>query len=257
MAAPHDGQAGRVDALGDLVALVDGDAGDAAREREGHVVERVVVVVAHDDPPSAAQAGAGILYARKLDGRAHALGRYPFRLTRRRSRTASTATTPAMNRGSRRRRRSPGRRGRRRGARRRRRRPQAPRAGASRRSRARPAPARRRPARPPAPRSRAPARAALGLGGRATARQHRLEVVGERVDDPRRDVLDDPPTHRGDPPAERDVGGHRALRRRPSPSSAIVTSADAVPWPRASLARARIFAVWASGSRSAISTVPR
>ena len=56
VAAPDDRLAGVVDAVGHRVAAVDGDAGDVARQRVRDVVERVVVVVADDHPPGAAQA---------------------------------------------------------------------------------------------------------------------------------------------------------------------------------------------------------
>ena len=56
VAGPDDGQPRAVDAVGERVALVDRDPGDEARERVRDVVERVVVVVADDDAPGAAQA---------------------------------------------------------------------------------------------------------------------------------------------------------------------------------------------------------
>src|SRR6266508_2543111 len=67
VAAEHDRLPGVVDLVGDRVAAVDGDAGDVASERMGHVIERVVVVVADDYTPRPAQAGARILRAWKLD----------------------------------------------------------------------------------------------------------------------------------------------------------------------------------------------
>src|SRR3712207_6003900 len=51
VAGPDDGLAGLVDAVGDGEAPVDVDARDEARQRVGHVVERVVVVVEDDHTP--------------------------------------------------------------------------------------------------------------------------------------------------------------------------------------------------------------
>ena len=61
----------RVDHVGDLIAAVEADAGDEARERARHVLERVVVVVAHDHPPRVAQAAARASDAWHLDGLGH------------------------------------------------------------------------------------------------------------------------------------------------------------------------------------------
>src|SRR3954454_21203823 len=71
MAGPHDRQAGAVDAVGDLVAAIDGHAGDEARQGVGDAVEGVVIVVADDHPPGAAQGAVGAFGAGKLDGLAH------------------------------------------------------------------------------------------------------------------------------------------------------------------------------------------
>jgi hypothetical protein len=60
-----------VDHVGDRVALLHRDARDAAGERERDVVERVVVVVADDHAPVAAQLAAGTLDAGELNGLRH------------------------------------------------------------------------------------------------------------------------------------------------------------------------------------------
>jgi hypothetical protein len=70
---PDDRLSAVVDLVGDRVAAVDGDAGNVAGERVSHVVERVVVVIADDDAPRAAQTRAGILRAWKLDDLSHGL----------------------------------------------------------------------------------------------------------------------------------------------------------------------------------------
>ena len=59
---------------------------------------------------------------------------------------------------------------------------------------------------------------------------------------------------RGQGTADADVT--MTLRGQDGRTSATVTSASAVPWPRDSLARARMTARCASGSRSVISTAP-
>src|SRR5918998_5530134 len=58
-AAPHDRLAGVVDRVRDGVALGQRDPRDEAAERASDVVERVVVVVADDHAPVAAQPRAG------------------------------------------------------------------------------------------------------------------------------------------------------------------------------------------------------
>jgi len=62
--APDDRLAGVVDAVGHRVADGHGEAGDVARQRVGDVVEGVVVVVAHNHPPLAAEAASRALDAR-------------------------------------------------------------------------------------------------------------------------------------------------------------------------------------------------
>ncbi len=64
--APDDRAAVVVDAVGEPVAVGERDAGDHAGERLGDVIERVVVVVQHDDPPEAADSAAGAAQPRQL-----------------------------------------------------------------------------------------------------------------------------------------------------------------------------------------------
>src|SRR5436305_710106 len=71
MAAPDDGLAGVVDAVGERVTGRDGDPRDRAGQREGDVVERVVVVVADDHTPGATQPAVGTGGPRPLDGLRH------------------------------------------------------------------------------------------------------------------------------------------------------------------------------------------
>src|SRR3954466_10346630 len=59
VAGPDDRQAAEVDAVGDREAAVDVDPGDQARQRRRDVLEGVVVVVADDHPPGAAEGAVG------------------------------------------------------------------------------------------------------------------------------------------------------------------------------------------------------
>src|SRR5262249_41113984 len=68
LAAVNDRLAGAVDDVGDLVATLQGDARNDARQRARHVVEGVVVVVADDHLPRASRAAPGRPGARYLDG---------------------------------------------------------------------------------------------------------------------------------------------------------------------------------------------
>src|SRR4051794_41776094 len=75
--APDHGLARGVDRVGVGVALLHADAGDRPGQRERDVVERVVVVVADDHAPVAAEPGARPAGARKLDRLGHRVFRLP------------------------------------------------------------------------------------------------------------------------------------------------------------------------------------
>src|SRR4051794_16568531 len=260
VAAPHDGQARGVDALGDRVALVDVDAGDVARERERHVVERVVVVVADDDPPLAAEGGARVLYARELGGLAHGPGRYPFRSRRRRSTRPSVATMPATTRGARRRLAMTG--------------PTTPTSGNASPSSSPAAGAGRGGASAAGGGPGAAVVAGSGSGAAPSAAAASAGPSAAAAASPPPDSIasrlsENVSMMRAETSSmmPRPIEATRPLSltsevivpcvELPFSRRAISTSACAVPWPRASLARARICAVWASASRSTISTVPR
>ena len=71
VAAVDDRLARVVDRVGDLVSARQRDAGDEARERARDVIEGVVIVVADDHLPRAAEAAAGRAGARQLNRLAH------------------------------------------------------------------------------------------------------------------------------------------------------------------------------------------
>src|SRR5215207_1914458 len=68
---PDHGLALVVDEIRDRVALGDRHAGNVAGERVRHVIERVVVVVADDDPPVTAQVAVRPRRSGKLDRLGH------------------------------------------------------------------------------------------------------------------------------------------------------------------------------------------
>ena len=64
LTAVHERAAGVVDDVGDLVAALQGHAGDHARQRACDVLEGVVVVVAHDHLPRSTEPAAGSVHTR-------------------------------------------------------------------------------------------------------------------------------------------------------------------------------------------------
>src|SRR4051794_16698065 len=97
MPAPDEGLAGVVDAVGERVSGRDVDPGDRAGQRDGDMVEGVVVVVADDHTPGAAQPALGSGGPRPLDGLRHA-SRYSGSSTARGPSTAARAAWRAPSR---------------------------------------------------------------------------------------------------------------------------------------------------------------